>query len=78
MYADGILGNHGLLNTIGSLTNAVFNYMRAPNTSAYTMKQILGQSYEYIYGEIKTDPSDSLKLFMSQSQGFDMNRFVKG
>lgn len=78
MYADGILGNHGLLNTSASLTNAVFNYMRPPNSAPYTLKSILGQSYDYIYGEVKTDPSESLKLFMSQSQGFTLDRFKRG
>ena len=77
MYADGMLGNRGVLNTIGALTNAVFNYMRAPNTSPYSLKSILNQSYDYIYGEEKTDPSESLKLFMTQAQGFSMDRFKK-
>ena len=77
MYSDGILGNQGVLNTLGILTNAVFNYMRAPNTSPYSLKSILHQSHDYIYGEEKADPSESLKLFMTQAQGFSMDRFKR-
>ena len=77
MYADGVLGNHGLLNVMGSLTNAVFNYMRASNSSPYSMKSILGQVYGYLYDDVELNASDSLKLFMSQAQGFNKDLFKK-
>lgn len=78
MYADGVLGNQGLLNTIGALTNGVFNYMRPPNSATYSLKSILGNVYGYIYPDVEIDPSDSLKAFMSQAKGFKMDRFQKG
>lgn len=78
MYADGILGNRGLLNTIGILVNGVFNYIRSPNTSPYNLKSILGQSYGYMYPDVEIDPSDSLKAFVSQARGFGMDKFKKG
>lgn len=77
MYADGILGNLGMMNVMGSLTNAVFNYMRSKNTSPYSLKSILNKSYGYIYDDVELSVSDSLKLFMSQAQGFNMDYFNK-
>jgi hypothetical protein len=77
MYADGILGNQGLLQTIGVLVAGVFNYTRAPNSAPYTLKSILGNSYGYIYPEAKANPSDSLLNFMTQAQGFSMDKFKK-
>jgi hypothetical protein len=78
MYADGVLGNHGLLNTIGALVNGVFNYIRPPNTPPYSLKSILGQAYGYLYSDVELDPSDSLKMFMSRAKGFSMDKFDKG
>ena len=78
MYSDGVLGNHGLINSIGSLTNGVFNYIRPPNTAPYSLKSIIGNVYGYLYNDVEIDPSDSLKVFMSQAKGFGMDRFNKG
>lgn len=78
MYADGVLGNHGLLNTIGVLVNGVFNYIRSPTTPAYSLKSILNQAYGYLYPDADLEPSDSLKLFMSRAKGFSMDKFSKG
>lgn len=77
MYADGIIGNRAILSTLGSLVAGVFNYMRQPNSPAYDLKQILGASYGYIFPEIKVDASDSLLTFMSQAQGFSMDKFKR-
>jgi hypothetical protein len=78
MYADGVLGNQGLLNNIGALTNGIFNYLRPPNTAPYSLKSILGSVYGYLYPDVEASPSDSLKVFMSQAKGFKMDRFSKG
>lgn len=78
MYSDGIIGNQGLLTVLGSLTAGVFNYTRAPNSQPYSLKSILGNNYGYIFGEVKTKPSDALLTFMSQAQGFDIGKFKKG
>ena len=77
MYADGIIGNQGLLNGIGALTAGVFNYMRSGNSSPYSLKQVLGNSYGYIFSEVETNPDDALLLFMSQAKGFSMDKFNK-
>lgn len=75
MYGDGILGNHGLLNTLGMLVNGVFNYIRSPNTPPYSLKSILNQAYGYIHEDMEVTPSDSLKMFISQAKGYSESRF---
>ena len=75
MYADGLIGNRSLLTMQGTLTSGVFNYLRANNTSPYTLKSVLGSAYDYIYGIEKADPSDSLLSFMTQAPDFKMDRF---
>lgn len=75
MYADGLIGNRSLLTMQGTLTSGVFNYLRANNTSPYTLKSVLGSAYDYIYGIEKADPSDSLLTFMTQAPDFKMDRF---
>jgi hypothetical protein len=75
MYADGLVGNRGLLTMQGTLVAGVFNYLRASNSSPYTLKSVLGSAYEYIYGIEKANPSESLLTFMSQAPDFKMDRF---
>lgn len=75
MYADGLIGNRSLLTMQGTLTSGVFNYLRASSSPPYTLKSVLGSAYDYIYGIEKTDPSNSLLLFMSQAPNFKMDRF---
>ena len=75
MYADGLVGNRGLLSMQGTLVAGVFNYLRAGNSQPYTLKSVLGSAYEYFYGIEKADPSESLLMFMSQAPNFKMDRF---
>jgi hypothetical protein len=80
MYADGLIGNQGLLVQLGTLTNGVFNYMRTANSPAYKLANILGSAYDYIYPPLpaelqKEAVSNSLLAFMMQSQGFDKTKF---
>lgn len=49
MFVDGLIGNRGLLEVLGSLTGAVYNYMRSENQRAFTLQDIIPRSYEYIY-----------------------------
>ena len=77
MYADGVLGNKGMLQIMGSLTTAVFNYMRAQHSQPYTLKSILNTTYGYLFNDVELTASDSLLLFMSQAQGFSLDRFKK-
>ena len=78
MYADGIIGNMGLLQNYANLTAGVFNYLRSSNSPPYTLKSILGNSYAYIFDDAETTPTESLLLYMTQAQGFDLGKFKKG
>ena len=49
MWADGVIGNRGLLETLGCLTGAVYNYMRSEGQRAYKLEDIIPKSYEYLY-----------------------------
>jgi hypothetical protein len=80
MYADGMIGNYGILTQIASLTNGVFNYMRPANSPPYKLANILGSAYDYIYPPLteeqqKAAVNDSLLAFMSQANGFDKTKF---
>lgn len=69
MYADGLIGNKGLLEVLGCLTGAVYNYMRSDNQMAFKLKDIIPKSYDYIYPPLSAEEkakqvSESLKQFM--------------
>ena len=80
MYADGLVGNQGLLNILGSLTTGVFNYMRASNSPPYKLANILGNAYDYLYQPMteeqkKQQANEQLLALMSQAPGFSQDRF---
>jgi hypothetical protein len=75
MYSDGVLGNNKNLVTMGTLTSGVFNYMRPPNSKSYTLKEMLGSAYNYIYREEASLPNESLLAFISQAPGFNIDKF---
>ena len=77
MYADGALGNKSVAVGLGTLTTGVFNYLRASNSSTYKLKDILGTTYNYYYNEPELSASESLLTFISQAQGFDINKFKR-
>ena len=75
MYADGALGNKSVSVGLGTLTAGVFNYLRANNSKTYSLKDMLGTTYQYYYNEPEVSASDSLLLFMSQAEGFSIDKF---
>ena len=80
MYADGMLGNTGILNTLGMLTNGVFNYIRSAGAPAYQLANILGNAYDYLYPPLtaeqqKQKANEQLLMFMSQAPGFSADKF---
>lgn len=80
MYADGLIGNYGILTQLAILTNGVFNYMRTANSPPYKLANILGSAYDYIYPPLtaeqqKAAVNDGLLAFMSQANGFDKTKF---
>lgn len=80
MYADGMIGNAGILETLGNLTAGVYNYMRAANSKAYKLRDIITRSYDYIYPpqDTTTSPSESLLSYMIQARGFKKDFFKGG
>jgi len=69
MYIDGLIGNRGILETLGSLTGAVYNYMRSEHQRAYTLQDIIPRAYEYIYPPLSAEQkaervNDALKNYM--------------
>ena len=46
MYADGVLGNQRTITLLGLLVTGVFNYLKAPSSSAYELKTIIGRSHD--------------------------------
>lgn len=71
---DGLIGNKKILNTLGYLTTGVFNYMRSSSTPSYSLQNILGSVYDYIYKplteeEKKDQANQSLLTFMVMAPG---------
>ena len=80
MYADGMVGNYGVLTQLATLTNGVFNYMRASNSPPYKLVNILGSAYDYLFPPLteeqkKQQANEQLLSFMSQAPGFSRDRF---
>jgi hypothetical protein len=73
-YADGIIGNKKVINTLGSLTAGVFNYLRSNNSKTYSLEDIIGTAYDYIYPPLteeqkQHDVNQRLKSFMQSRPG---------
>lgn len=49
MYNDGIIGNLGLLEVLGSLTAGQFNKMLPKGSSPYKLQSIIPSAYDYLY-----------------------------
>lgn len=77
MYGEGLLGNNQVLTLLGTLIAGVFNYIRPQGTQPYNLKGILGNAYNYIYREPEISVNDKLLLFMTQAQGFSMDKFKR-
>jgi hypothetical protein len=71
---DGFIGNKVVLNTLGLLTTGVFNYIRSMNSQAYTLQNVIGLAYDYIYrpltDEQKAEETNQrLLMFMQMMPG---------
>ena len=83
MYADGVIGNHGLLAQLAVLTTGVFNYIRPPSAPAYRLAGTLGAVHDYLYPpasaeQLAAQANDSLLAFMVQAPGFNSEKFNHG
>ena len=80
MYADGLIGNQGVLTVLGQLTTGVFNYMRPANAPDYKLSKILGPAYDYIIPPLTPEQqqeatNNALKTYMMMAPGFKQDRF---
>jgi hypothetical protein len=74
MYADGMLGNRGILNALGALTAGVFNYIRPQNAPAYKLENIIGRAHDYLFpplsgNEKKQQVNNALINYMKRQPG---------
>lgn len=70
---DGFIGNKKILNTLGLLTSGVFNYLRKSGSTPYSLQDIIGNTFEYLYmpmtdSEKKLHTNNQLLLFMQSRQ----------
>jgi hypothetical protein len=49
MYHDGIIGNYGLLQVLGSHAAGFFNSMLPKGKQPFKLKDIIPTQYEYLY-----------------------------
>ena len=49
MYVHGLIGNRGMMEVLGSLTGAIYNYMRSENQAAFKLQDIIPKTYNYLY-----------------------------
>lgn len=77
MYADGLIGNRIIIETLGNLTAGVYNYMRDENKSPYKLRDIIGKTHDYLYPpqDTKKAVNEALLVYMTQAKGFDINKF---
>lgn len=82
MYADGMLGNRAIYDSIAPLTTAIFNYIRPEGAAAYKQANIFPWINEYWDNpDYEVAPQEkvntALSSFMSQAPGFSKERFKK-
>lgn len=76
MYADGMIGNRSIVETLGNLTAGVYNYMRSSGAQAYKLSDIIRKSYDYLYPpQDTTNPSEELLNALATVPGFNLKRF---
>lgn len=83
MWADGVIGNRGLLEVLGSLTGAVYNYMRSENQRAYKLNDIIPRAHDYLYPPLteeqkKAKVNESLLSFLQVKPNAPQKLFGKG
>lgn len=83
MWADGVIGNRGLLEVLGSLTAGVYNYMRSENQRAYKLNDIIPRSHDYLYPPLSDEQkraqvNNSLLSYLRISPNAPQGLFNKG
>jgi hypothetical protein len=80
MYADGLVGQHGLLNQLSQLAGIVYNYARSPSIPAMPQGKLLGLAADYLFPppteqDKKEQVNNQLLAFLSQAPGFSPKTF---
>ncbi len=82
MYADGMLGNRAVFDSMAPITTGVFNYIRPSGAPAYKTEQIFPWVNDY-WRNPDSEPSQqeqvstSLLAYIAQAKGFSMERFKR-
>ena len=68
MYADGLIGNRGIIEVLGLLTAGQFNKMLPQGKPPYTLNHIIPRAYDYLHPPLAEEDkrkqiSDSLMAF---------------
>lgn len=82
MYADGMLGNRAVFDSIAPLTAGVFNYIRPQGTPAYKSNDLFLWINEYWLNPDNEPTKDeqvsnSLLAYIAQAKGFSQERFKR-
>jgi hypothetical protein len=80
MYADGLIGNRGILEVLGTLTAGQFNKMLLKGKPPYKLQDIIPRTFDYLYPPLseqdkKKQVSDQLLVFAMMSPGFSPQLF---
>lgn len=72
MYNDGLIGNFGILEVLGTLTAGQFNKTLPKGSAPYKLRDIIPQAYEYLYPPLteqdkKEQASQNLLAFAMMS-----------
>lgn len=74
MFHAGLIGNIGILEVLGTLTAGQFNKMLPRGKTAYTLKDMIPNAYDFIYPPLseqdkKEQVNQSLLAFVLMSPG---------
>lgn len=74
MYNDGVIGNLGILEVLGSLTAGQFNKMLPKTAQPYKLQSIIPSVYDYLYPprseqDKKAQVSQNLLAFAMMAPG---------
>lgn len=74
MYHNGLIGNMGLLEVLGTLTAGQFNKVLPKGKPPYKLRDIIPQAYEFIYPplseqEKKKQVNSSLLAYVASQKG---------
>jgi len=81
MFNDGVIGNLGIIETLGYLTAGHFNMSLPKGKKAYSLKDVIRNQYEYLYPPLSD--ADKQNQFSQELLAFALRtpgapNFLKG